>query len=90
MTGSLMVMATSEDGAMEGILWGNVDTTIVGQDVVIELPVRETRPEGSGDVLQGHLQVLEDEGVGFGQVADALVQLGVNEIDEQGVGEEDG
>ena len=33
---------------------------------------------------------MEDKGVGLRRVADALVQLGVNEIDEQGVWEEDG
>ena len=33
---------------------------------------------------------MEDKGIGLGQVADVLMQLGVNEIDEQGVGEEDG
>ena len=89
-SGSLVVVATSKDGAAEGVLQGDVDATFVGQDSVIELPVGKARPEGSGDVLQGRLQVLEDEGVGLGRCADALVQFGVNEIDEQGVGEEDG
>ena len=57
--------------------------------MVIKFPVREARPESSRDVLQGRLEVLEDEGVGFGRVADALMQFSVNEIDKQGVGEED-
>ena len=85
-----MIIAADEDGMTEGVLQGDVDAIFVGQDVVIELPVRETREEGSGDVLQGHLQVLEDEGVGLGQVTDVLVQLGVNEVDKEGVREEDG
>ena len=54
-TGSLVVVAAGEDGATEGILWGDVDTTLVGQDVVVEFPVGEAGPEGSGDVLQGRL-----------------------------------
>ena len=62
-TGGLMVMAVGKDGATEGILWGNVDMILVCQDVIIEFPVREVRPEGSRDVLQGRLQMLEDEGV---------------------------
>ena len=66
MAGCLMVMATGEDRAAEGVLRGNVDVTLVGQDVVIEFLVRETRLEGSENVLQGHLQVLENEGVRFG------------------------
>ena len=86
---SFMVMAAGKDGAMEGILWGNVDMTLIGQDMVIELPVREVRPEGSGDVLQGRLQVMEDEGVRLGRVTDVLMQFCVNEVDKEGVGEED-
>ena len=50
-----MVVAVGEDGATEGILRGNVNTALVGQDMIIELPVGEVRPEGSGNVLQGHL-----------------------------------
>ena len=63
MAGSLVVMAAGKDRAAEGVLWGNVDTTLIGQDMIIKLPIRKVRPEGSGDVLQGRLQMLEDEGV---------------------------
>ena len=54
-TGSLMVVAVGEDGAAEGVLQGNVDMTFVGQDMIVELPIREAGSEGSGDVLQGCL-----------------------------------
>ena len=87
---SFVVMAADKDGTAERVLWGDIDTTFVGQNVVTELPVREVRPESSRDVFQGRLQVLEDKGVGLGQVADALVQFGVNEVDKSGVREEDG
>ena len=53
--GGLMIMAAGKDGTTEGILWWDVDATLVSQDVVVKFPVRETRPEGSGDVLQGCL-----------------------------------
>ena len=49
--GSLVVMAAGKDGAMEGVLWGNVDMAFVGQDVVVIFPVREAGLEGGGDVL---------------------------------------
>ena len=39
MTGCFVVMAAGEDGATEGILQGDVDTTFVGQDMVVEFPV---------------------------------------------------
>ena len=64
-TSSLMVMATGEDGTTERALWGDINTTFVGQDMIIKLPVGETRAEGCGDVLQGRLQVLEDEEIGL-------------------------
>ena len=54
-TSSLVVVAVGEDGMTEGVLRRNIDTIFVGQDVVVELPVREARPESSRDVLQGHL-----------------------------------
>ena len=71
--GSFMVMAAGKDGAVEGVLRGNVDVTFVGQDMVIEFPIQEVGLEGSRNVLQGCLQVLENEGIGFGRVANALV-----------------
>ena len=52
-TSSLMVMAVDKDGAAERILQRDVDTTFVCEDVVIVFPVREMRPEGGRDVLQG-------------------------------------
>ena len=54
-TSGLMVVAVGEDGTVEGVLRGDVDTTLIGQDAVIELPVGEARPEGGGDVLQRRL-----------------------------------
>ena len=65
-TSGLVVVAAGKDGPAEGVLRGDIDATLVGQDMVVELPVREARSECSGDVLQGHLQVLEDERVRFG------------------------
>ena len=53
MTSSFMVMASGKDGVMEGVLRGDVDATLVDQDVIIKLPVQEVRPEGSGDIFQG-------------------------------------
>ena len=47
-TGSLMIVTSSEDGVVEGVLWRNIDTPFVCEDMIIKLPVREARPEGSG------------------------------------------
>ena len=53
--GSLVVVAAGKDRAAEGVFGGNVDATFVGQDVIVEFPVREARPEGGRDVFQGRL-----------------------------------
>ena len=55
MTSGFVVMAAGEDGAAEGILWGNIDMSFICQDMVIEFPIREAGSESSGDVLQGRL-----------------------------------
>ena len=49
----LMVVAASEDGTIEGALRGDIDMTLIGQDVIIEPPIREAGPEDSRDILQG-------------------------------------
>ena len=46
-----MIMVAGKDGAVEGSLWGNIDMTFVGQDMVIELPVGEAGPEDCRDIL---------------------------------------
>ena len=55
MSGSLMIMAMGKDGVAEGILQGNIDASLIHQDVVVKFPIREAGSEGSRDVLQGHL-----------------------------------
>ena len=46
------------------------------------------RPEDSRDILKRGLQVLEDKGVRLGQAGNALMELGVNQIDKEGVEED--
>ena len=43
---SLMVMATSKDGPVERGVGGNVNTSLVGEDTLGILPIRQTRTEG--------------------------------------------
>ena len=51
MAHGLVIVAAGEDRAMEGVIRGNVDMSLVGQDMIIELPVREVGLEGSKDVF---------------------------------------
>ena len=45
-----MIMAMLENGVMKGIIIGDVDTALVGQDASCHLPVREMGAEGKGNV----------------------------------------
>ena len=54
-TSGLVVMTPGKDRATEGALQRDVDSAFVCKDMVIELPIREPRSEGCGDVLQGQL-----------------------------------
>ena len=38
-TSCFMVMTPGKDGAAERVVWGDVDMTFVGQDMVVVLPV---------------------------------------------------
>ena len=39
MASGLIVMAMGEDGMVKGVIWGNIDMSFVGEDMVIVLPV---------------------------------------------------
>ena len=40
--GSFMVMTALEDSVAKGVVIGDVDAALVGQDACVDLPVRET------------------------------------------------
>ena len=51
MSDSLVIMAMSEDGIAEGVPGENINMSLVGENMVIILPVQEMRLDGSGDIL---------------------------------------
>ena len=61
--GSLIIVATSEDGIVVGVLGGNINMSFVCENVVIILPVQKVRLEGGGDIFKRGLQMLEDKRV---------------------------
>ena len=60
---SLMVVAVDKDRMAEGTFGWNIHMPFVCEDVVIVFPIRKVRLECCGDVFQGRLQVLQDEGI---------------------------
>ena len=52
-TSGLVVVTLGKDRVTERVIRRDVDMTFVGQNMVIILPVRETRPEGGRDIFQG-------------------------------------
>ena len=84
MTSGRVVMATSEDGASEGVIGRDVDAAFVGKDAGFDLPVSQAGTEGERDVLVHGLEGLEDEGVTRGGRLDAVGEGGVNKVDKEG------
>ena len=82
MTSSLVGMTLGKNRVVEGTIRGHIDASFVYKDMIVEFPVRKSGAEGSRNILQGRLQVLEDEGVGLGGVTNVLMQLSVNEVDK--------
>ena len=62
MTGGFVIMATLEDGTVEGVVCRDVDTTPVSKDAGFNLPVSEPGTKGKRNVLVHRLEGLEDEG----------------------------
>ena len=62
-TSTLMVMATLENSVTEGVIIGDIDTTLVGQDARFDLPVGEVGTEGERDIIVHGLEGLENEGI---------------------------
>ena len=86
--GGFVVMAACENGAAEGLVSGNVDTTFVGEDAGFHLPVGESGAEGERNVLMHGLEGLEDEGVTRGCGFNAMREGSVNQVDKKGRWEE--
>ena len=83
-----MVMVSGDNRAAEGGVGGDIDTILEGQDTSIILPIRETRSkfgrEFAGECVEG----IKDKGVSCGGSSKPVREGGVDEIDEEGVGEE--
>ena len=83
-----MVVASFEDGAAEGIVSGDVDMALIGEDTGLGLPVSEVGAKGERDVLMHRLKRLQDEGVSGGSQLNAVGKGSVNEVDKEGRREE--
>ena len=44
--GRLMIMESLENGTVEGVISGNIDMVLVGEDTGFDLPVSEAGTEG--------------------------------------------
>ena len=88
MTSTFVVVTSLENGVAEGIVVGDIDTTLVGQDACFDLPVREAGMEGDRDVLIHGLEGLEDKGIACRGRLDAMREGDINNVDEEGWGKE--
>jgi hypothetical protein len=79
--GGLMVMAALEDGFTEGVVVGDVDTSLVGKDSGLHLPVGEAGTEGERDILVHRLEGLEYKGVARGGRLNVVGECDVDDVD---------
>ena len=82
-TGRLVIMATFQDGASEGIVCGDIDTAFIHKDAGFDLPVSQAGAEGERDILVHRLEGLEDEGVTGGGGFNAMGEGGVDEVNKK-------
>ena len=87
-TGALMVMTSLENGVAKGIIIGDIDTALIGQNARVDLPVGEAGTEGERDILVHGLEGLEDEGVTSRSILDAMGEGYVDDVDEERWGKE--
>ena len=87
-TSTFMVVTPLENGVAEGIVIGDVDPTLIGQDACVNLPVREAGTEGERDVVVHGLEGLENEGITRRGGLDTVGEGHIDNVDEEGRGEE--
>ena len=56
--GGCMIMAPFKDGTVKGVIGGDVNTALVGQDASFHLPVSEARAKRERDVRMHGLKCL--------------------------------
>ena len=82
-TSTFVVVTSLENGVAEGVIVRDIDTTLVGQDACLDLPVGEVGTEGERDVLVHGLEGLEDEGVTRRGGLDTVGEGYVDNVDEE-------
>ena len=82
--GTLVVMTTVENSVTEGVVSGDIDTTLIGQDACVDLPIGEAGTEWKRDVVVHRLEILENEGVTCRGGLDTVGEGDVNNIDKEG------
>ena len=88
MTGTFVVVASLKNGVAEGIVVGDIDAALIGQDACFNLPVGEAGPEGERDIIIHGLEGLENEGIACRSRLDVMGEGDVDNVDEERRGEE--
>ena len=88
MTGSGMVMVTSDDRVAQVSIRGDVDTALVSQDASIIMPIGEARVESGRDSTRESMESVKDQWVRSRGGAKFGGKRGVNKVDEECVREE--
>ena len=88
MTGTFVVVTTLENSMTEGIIVGDIDTALIGQDACFDLPVGKAGMEGERDIIVHGLEGLENEGITHRSGLDVMREGDVDNVDEKRRGKE--
>ena len=73
---------------LEGVVSGDIDTALIGQDARFDLPVGEAGVKGKRDVIVHGLEGLEDKGIACQGRLNAVGEGNVDNVDEERWGKE--
>ena len=72
----------------KGVIIGNIDAALVGQDACFNLPVGKVGTEGKRDILVHGLEGLKNERIASRGGFDVVGEGYINDVDEEGWGKE--
>ena len=62
-TSRIVIVTPFKDGTAEGVVGGDIDTSFIGEDFRLHLPVSKTGVKRKGNILVHRLECLQDEGI---------------------------
>ena len=83
-----MVVTALEDGVVKGVIIGDIDAALIGQDIHFNLPIRKTGAERERDIIVHGLKGVKNKEVASRGGLNVMGQGYINDVDKEGRGKE--